>query len=186
MAFHYPPPIMNILQCAQDGAPFLFMCLTSLSPTRLICILKESNNLDFEAMLYRIINAHARAILKVSQFQLQRGPTRNVFSSEGKVVLDSRGSYLCFARAKGYLTCVGRYHVLCVHLCADKVVLVSIDVRTGRRHLRDTGDLAAASHGPRFAIVSNRLNDNLTMLLEVLVRLRFDASRNNGQAHTKV
>ncbi|KAG9309720.1 hypothetical protein JVU11DRAFT_10396 [Chiua virens] len=108
-------------------------------------------------MLHRIINAHARTILKVFQFQLQRGPTRNVLSSEGKVLLDSRGGY----------------HVLRVHLCTDKVVLVSIVVRTGRMHLQDTGDLAAVSRGPRFAIVSDRLNDNPTMLLEVLVRLRF-------------
>ncbi|KAG9318991.1 hypothetical protein JVU11DRAFT_1107 [Chiua virens] len=70
-------------------------------------------------MLHRIINAHARAILEVFQFQLQRGPTRNVFSPEGKVILDSH-----------------------------------VDVRTGRMNLQDTGDLAAASRGPRFAIIS--------------------------------
>ncbi|KAG9311954.1 hypothetical protein JVU11DRAFT_7217 [Chiua virens] len=116
-------------------------------------------------MLRMIINAHGRAILNVFQFQLQRGPTRNVFSSEGKVVLDSHGSYLCFACAKGL---------------SDL-----LDVRIGRTHLRDTGDLAAASRGPPFAIVSDRLNNNPTMLLEVFVRLRFDRSRNNGQAHTK-
>ncbi|KAG8218037.1 mediator complex subunit MED14-domain-containing protein, partial [Butyriboletus roseoflavus] len=92
----------------------------------------DSNNLDFEAMLHKVINAHARAILKVFQSQLQRGPTRNVFSPEGKVVLDSHGGY----------------HVLRAHLCADEVVLVSIDIRTGRMNLRDTGDLAAASRGP--------------------------------------
>ncbi|KAH0826875.1 mediator complex subunit MED14-domain-containing protein [Lanmaoa asiatica] len=119
-------------------------------------LLVESNNLNFEAMLHNVINAHARAILKVFQFQLQRGPTRNVFSPEGKVVLDSHGGY----------------HVLRVHLCADEVVLVSIDVRTGRMNLRDTGDLAAASRGPRFALISDRLNDNPGMFLEALVRLR--------------
>ncbi|KAF8552437.1 MED14-domain-containing protein [Imleria badia] len=118
----------------------------------------ESSNLDFEAMLHKVINAHARAILKVFQWQLQRGPTRNVFSPEGKVVLDSHGGY----------------HVLRVHLCADEVVLVSIDVRTGRMNLRDTGDLAAASRGPRFAVISDRLNENPGMLQEALVRLRFN------------
>ncbi|KAG9309397.1 hypothetical protein JVU11DRAFT_10645 [Chiua virens] len=112
----------------------------------------ELNNLNFEVMPRRIINAHARAILKVFRFQLQHGLTHNVFSSEGKVILDSHGGY----------------HVLRVHLCADKVVLVSVDVRTGCTHLRDTGDLPAMSRRPRFAIVSDRLNDNPTMLLEVL------------------
>jgi hypothetical protein len=78
---------------------------------------------------------------------------------------------------KGYLShCVGGYHVLRVHLCADEVVLVSIDVRTGRVNLRDTGDLAAASRGPRFAIISDRLNDNPGMLLAALVTLRFNVS----------
>ncbi|KAF8447165.1 mediator complex subunit MED14-domain-containing protein [Boletus edulis BED1] len=121
-------------------------------------LLVESNNLDFEAMLHKVIIAHARAILKIFQWQLQRGPTRNVFSPDGKVVLDSHGGY----------------HVLRVHLCADEVVLVSIDVRTGRMNLRDTGDLAAASRGPRFAAISDRLKDNPNLLLEALVRLRLN------------
>ncbi|KAI9567227.1 mediator complex subunit MED14-domain-containing protein [Boletus coccyginus] len=121
-------------------------------------LLVESNNLDFEAMLHKVVHAHARAILKVFQWQLQRGPTRNVFSPDGKVVLDSHGGY----------------HVLRVHLCADEVVLVSIDVRTGRMNLRDTGDLAAASRGPQFAMISDRLNDNPGMLLVALVKLRFN------------
>jgi mediator of RNA polymerase II transcription subunit 14 len=63
-----------------------------------------------------------------------------------------------------------------VHLCADEVVLVSIDIRTGRMDLQDTGDLAAASRGPKFAMISDRLNDNPTMLLEALVRVRFNVS----------
>ncbi|KAF9220121.1 MED14-domain-containing protein [Gyrodon lividus] len=121
-------------------------------------LLVDSNNLDFEAMLHRVITAHARAILKVFQSQLQRGPTRNVFSPEGKVILGSNGGY----------------YVLHVHLCADEVVIISIDIRTGRMNLRDTGDLAAAGRGPRFAAISDRLNENPNMLLEALIRLRFN------------
>lgn len=84
--------------------------------------------------------------------------------------------------AKGYLSlCVGGYHVLRVHLCADEIVLVSIDVRTGRVNLRDTGDLAAASRGPRFAIISDRLNDNPGMLLAFLVTLRFNVSHKKSR-----
>lgn len=86
---------------------------------------------------------------------------------------------VCIANSstKRYLNlCIGGHHVLRVHLCADEVVLVSIDVRTGRMNLRDTGDLAAASRGPRFAIISDRLNDNPGMLQEALVRLRLNVS----------
>ncbi|KIK79206.1 hypothetical protein PAXRUDRAFT_161917 [Paxillus rubicundulus Ve08.2h10] len=120
----------------------------------------DSNNLDFEAMLHRVITAHAQAVLKNFQLQLQRGPTRNVFSPEGKVVLVSN-------------VFTGGYHVLRVHLCADEVVIISIDIRTGRMNLRDTGDLAAAGRGPRFAAISDRLNESPNMLLEALIRLRF-------------
>lgn len=51
-------------------------------------------------MLHKVINAHARAILKVFQLQLQRGPTRNVFSPQGKVVLDYHGLYFRFGCEK--------------------------------------------------------------------------------------
>ncbi|KAH7915167.1 mediator complex subunit MED14-domain-containing protein [Hygrophoropsis aurantiaca] len=118
----------------------------------------DASNLDFESMLRKVIEAHAKAILKVFQVQLQRGPTRTVFSPEGKVRLVSEGGL----------------HVLRVHLCADEVVIVAIDTRTGKMNLRDTGDLAAAGRGPRFAAISEKLNESPTMLLEALVRLRFN------------
>lgn len=79
---------------------------------------------------------------------------------------------------KGYLTlCLGGYHVLCIHLCADEVILISIDVRTSCMNLWDTGDLAVASHGPWFATISDHLNENPGMVLEALVRLRFDVGQ---------
>jgi mediator of RNA polymerase II transcription subunit 14 len=59
-----------------------------------------------------------------------------------------------------------------VHLCADEVVVITIDSRTGRLNLRDTGDLAAAGRGPRFTAISEKLNENPAILLEALVRLR--------------
>jgi hypothetical protein len=62
-----------------------------------ILLFQDSNNLDFEAMLHRVITAHSQAILKVFQLQLQRGPTRNVFSPEGKVILVSNGQISCSA-----------------------------------------------------------------------------------------
>lgn len=59
-----------------------------------------------------------------------------------------------------------------VHLCGDEVVIITIDTRTGRLNMRDTGDLAAAGRGPRFAAFSEKLNDNPTFLMDALSRLR--------------
>ena len=44
-------------------------------------------------------------------------------------------------------------------------------------NLWDTGDLAVASHGPWFATISDHLNENPGMVLEALVRLRFDVGQ---------
>lgn len=61
-----------------------------------------------------------------------------------------------------------------MHLCADEVVIVSIDTRTGRLNLRDTGDLAAAGRGPRVSAFSDKLNKSPKMLFDALIRLRFN------------
>ncbi|OAX41796.1 MED14-domain-containing protein [Rhizopogon vinicolor AM-OR11-026] len=117
----------------------------------------ESDNIDFESMLRKVIEVHTKAILKFYQVQLQRGPIR-VFSPEGKVVLISERSY----------------HSLRVHLCADEIAIVSIDTRAGRLNLRDTGDLAAAGRGPRFSAISDKLNEAPSMLFDALIRLRYN------------
>lgn len=72
--------------------------------------------------------------------------------------------------------CVGGYHILHVHLCADGVALISIDVRTCCVNLQDMGDLTTTSCGPQFANTSDHLNDNPGMLLGALVGLRFNMS----------
>lgn len=59
-----------------------------------------------------------------------------------------------------------------INLCADEVVVVNIDPRTGRLNLRDTGNLATAKRGPRFLKVSDQLNENPGMLFNVLHALR--------------
>lgn len=64
-----------------------------------------------------------------------------------------------------------------VHLCTDEVVIVTVDPRTGRLTLRDTGDLAAAGRGPRFAAITQRLQDSPFMLPQALVLLRNAASK---------
>lgn len=64
-------------------------------------------------------------------------------------------------------------HALRTHLCADEVVVITIDPRTGRLNLRDTGDLAAAGRGRRFAVITDKLNESPGILSEALIRLKF-------------
>jgi len=56
------------------------------------------------------------------------------------------------------------------------VVVITIDPRTGRITLRDSGDLAAAGRGPRFTVVSTKINENPTVLFNAIVHLRFMVS----------
>ncbi|KDR75325.1 hypothetical protein GALMADRAFT_249364 [Galerina marginata CBS 339.88] len=115
----------------------------------------DADNLDFEFMLRSVIHKHSAALLRGFQDQLQHGPTK-VFSQP---------SVVTFILA-------GDQQALRVHLCADEVVIITIDTRTGRLNLRDTGDLAAAGRGPRFAAISDKLNENPTVLMDALFRLR--------------
>lgn len=63
-----------------------------------------------------------------------------------------------------------------IHLCADEVVIITVDHRTGRITLRDTGDLAAAGRGPRFTAFTEKINEDPTILFNAVVRLRFMVS----------
>ena len=134
---------------------------------------QKSDNIDFELMLRKVIEVHTQAILRFYQVQLQCGPIR-VFSPEGKVVLVSESEYRSSSLSSFVEVIQGSYHSLRVHLCADEVAIVSIDTRTGRLNLRDTGDLAAAGRGPRFSAISDSLNENPNMLFDALIRLRYN------------
>ena len=59
-----------------------------------------------------------------------------------------------------------------MHLCADETVVVTIEPRTGKISLRDTGDLGAAGRGPHFLAISEKVNESPTSLLGGLTRLR--------------
>ncbi|OCH90250.1 MED14-domain-containing protein [Obba rivulosa] len=115
------------------------------------------DDLDLEALLRKVITKHTEGILKFFKNQLQHGPMRNVFSDPGEVELISEDGS----------------HALKTHLCADEMVIVTLDPRTGRLNLRDTGDLAAAGRGSRFALLTQTLNENPTMLIHFLVTLKF-------------
>ncbi|KXN90150.1 Mediator of RNA polymerase II transcription subunit 14 [Leucoagaricus sp. SymC.cos] len=113
--------------------------------------------LDFEVMLKAIIEKHTAAILGTFQYQLQNGYARAVFGPPGVVTrITELGS-----------------PALRIHLCADEMVIVTIDPRTGRIALRDTGDLAAAGRGPRFTAITEMINDDPTVLYSAVFRLRF-------------
>jgi mediator of RNA polymerase II transcription subunit 14 len=63
-----------------------------------------------------------------------------------------------------------------VHLCGDEVVIITIDPRTGRLNLRDTGDLAAAGRVPKLMAISDKLVENPAFVLDALVGLRLGVS----------
>lgn len=54
------------------------------------------------------------------------------------------------------------------------MLYITIDARTGRFILRDSGDLAAWERGYRFSRYADRLNDNPAVLLEAIINLRFN------------
>ena len=59
-----------------------------------------------------------------------------------------------------------------MHLCAEEVVIVTLDPRTGRFNLRNVGDLSAAGRSPQFVNLSDILNANPHLLLELFFNLR--------------
>ncbi|KAI0768733.1 MED14-domain-containing protein [Trametes elegans] len=143
-----PPDQLQIVRLRAS-----IMVLGGRSP----CLVQNPDDLDFESLLRRVIRRHTEGIMKFFQIQLMRAPlTRNVFSAPGEIT---------FVANEGVPS-------LRVHLCADEVVILTVDPRTGRLTLRDTGDLAAAGRGPRFAVISNHLNESPQRLPEALIRLR--------------
>ncbi|KAF8621558.1 hypothetical protein AX15_007725 [Amanita polypyramis BW_CC] len=112
----------------------------------------DPDDLNFETLLRLVIDHHAKAILATFQQQLRRGITNRVFSTPGIAELVGDALRVC--------------------LCADEVVLVTIDARTGRLNMRDTGDLAATGRSQRFMSITDKLNENPAMLFDALVHLR--------------
>jgi len=126
-------------------------------------------------MLLTVIQKHSEAILTTFRTQLQHS---KVFSPPGVVSLILDGKVLNRRKMTFTHTCVtGSTQALRVHLCGDEVLIITIDSRTGRLNLRDTGDLAAAGRGPRFVAFSERLNENPAFLMDALFRLRLSVRR---------
>ncbi|KIY71148.1 MED14-domain-containing protein [Cylindrobasidium torrendii FP15055 ss-10] len=112
------------------------------------------DDLDIQAILTNVIRQHTKALLLRQQSMLRADV--EVFRAPGVVeVLDDDIA-----------------PSLRVRLCADEVVTVTIDPRTGLLTLRDTGDLASAGRGPRITAVTERLNEHPDMLRTALMKLR--------------
>lgn len=71
-----------------------------------------------------------------------------------------------------------------MHLCADEYITVSIDTRTGRITLRDTGGLSAAGRAPQYAYFTEKINENPFAVYDFLVTARFNVSRDNSYYQT--
>ena len=108
----------------------------------------------------RVIRKHARGILSVFRNQLIQKPLGGAFSNSEEVILGVKSD-------DPYLQ---------VWLTPEEVVNITIDSRTGRITLRDTGDFAAAGRGPRFSAVTDRINDFPPMIVEVLIHLRYSVN----------
>ncbi|KZT40826.1 MED14-domain-containing protein [Sistotremastrum suecicum HHB10207 ss-3] len=117
----------------------------------------DADNLDFESLLLKVIRKHAHGILKSFQTQLLDN-ARRIFSKPSDVLLVPEAPEMA----------------LRIHLTAEEVVTVTIDSRTGRLTLKDIGDLTAAGRGPRFSMVSDKINETPNMMVEAIVRLRYN------------
>ncbi|KAH9963764.1 mediator complex subunit MED14-domain-containing protein [Russula dissimulans] len=113
----------------------------------------DAQDLDIERLIRAVIETHTRAILREFALRLRNNP---VFS---------------LPRAVGVVEEAG-LQALHVHLCADETVVVTIEPRTGKISLRDTGDLGAAGRAPRFAALTDKVNESPPLLLVGLPRLR--------------
>ncbi|KAL5506965.1 RGR1 [Sanghuangporus vaninii] len=118
----------------------------------------DPQDLNFEALIKKAITKHARAILAVYQHSLENGPYTTMFSFPGELSLIIEDGI----------------SALRMHLCADEYITVSIDTRTGRILLRDTGGLAAAGRAPQYAVFTEKINENPFVVYEFLVMARFN------------
>ena len=130
-------------------------------------------------MLRTIIRHHTKAVLRNYQSQLQHGTTqhgipRSVFAGPGVVQLvdDSEHfhpSSIPQASERDYLDGLAALHVL---LCAEKVITINVDARTGRFIFRDAGDLSPAGQAHRYAPTFEKANKEPQHLLRFLSFLR--------------
>jgi mediator of RNA polymerase II transcription subunit 14 len=131
---------------------------------------QDAQDLDFERLIRSVIGTHTRAIFREFAVRLRNN---SVFSLPGAVEVVDEGVHpVFFVYHKKTDDQVAGSQALHVHLCADETVVVTIEPRTGKISLRDTGDLGAAGREPLFLAISEKVNESPTALLGGLTRLR--------------
>lgn len=126
-------------------------------------------------MLSKVLDHHTTAVLRAYRHRIQQQP-RSVFAAPGVVdVVVDDGHTITVTSDSSLIHSLG-VKSLRVQLCAEEVVFVTIDPRTGRLNLRDTGDLAAAGRAQRFVMMTSSLNENPAILWQGLIHLRFTVS----------
>jgi mediator of RNA polymerase II transcription subunit 14 len=137
---------------------------------------QNTQDLDFERLIRTVIERHTRAIFREFALRLRNNP---VFSLPGAVEVVEEGTCHASVSVVLWQTEVARIagsQALHVHLCADETVVVTLEPRSGKIGLRDTGDLGAAGRAPRFVALSEKVNESPTLLLGGLTRLRVNVS----------
>ncbi|KDQ15248.1 hypothetical protein BOTBODRAFT_31903 [Botryobasidium botryosum FD-172 SS1] len=117
----------------------------------------DANNLDFESLLLAAIDKHSTAILNVFHDTIMAASSPILSKSDISLIEDA-GS-----------------RALRLKLCGDQFLLISIDTRTGRFHIRDAGDLAAWTRATKFLQYTEKLNSNPTEWLDSVITLRYQA-----------
>ncbi|KAF7315273.1 Mediator of RNA polymerase II transcription subunit 14 [Mycena indigotica] len=117
----------------------------------------DASHLDFESLLNRVLRQHTHEILSHFKLLLQHGHRHSIFSAPGVVEIAVHE----------------QNEVLRVNLCADAVVLISLDSRSGRLGIRDTSDLASPEKEPHFKYLSAIINEEPPLLFGHLLRLRY-------------
>ncbi|KAH6914203.1 mediator complex subunit MED14-domain-containing protein [Coprinopsis sp. MPI-PUGE-AT-0042] len=111
----------------------------------------DADNVDFESLLLRVIQKHVAAVLRALTQKLQLDPSGE-FSTPGLVTAEE-----------------GALHV---QLCADEVVTINIDQRTGRLNMRDINGLLVAGRSTKFNIHSVYINKEPEHLVARMSNLR--------------
>ncbi|KZT56231.1 MED14-domain-containing protein [Calocera cornea HHB12733] len=120
----------------------------------------DPRDLDFEAVLARVISRHADALLRVWFAQMRLGASKTVFREEEIALVQAEGA------ADGTLE-------MHVHFRPGEVTLLSLDVRSGAFVARERGVLPSVSRSDKIAMLVRQINDKPTTFVEAVCMTRF-------------
>ncbi|CAG7850975.1 SubName: Full=Related to RNA polymerase II mediator complex protein pmc1 {ECO:0000313/EMBL:CCA73688.1} [Serendipita indica DSM 11827] len=119
----------------------------------------DSNCLDFEDLLRKILRRHANAIM-ARHVETVEG----IITSEGLRLFPHPGDVVFMQR--------GEDMVLRVQLAGDQHMMVAMDIQHGRYVIYESGDLGAVVRGGRWRICQLRVNLDPACVLEMCSRIR--------------